>query len=591
MARISETQAKDRGNLSLTPVRPGLLQRKCGCGGSKGVTEQCDACTSNALSLQRSPMSSSQPSSVPPIIGEVLGSQGQPLDQSTRAFFEPRFGHHFSQVRVHAGARAAESARAINSLAFTLGDHIVFGERQFSPETNLGKQLLAHELTHVIQQGAAGGSRGSVAIGPADDGYEREADSVAERVLQGTGPTIPLVSSRTTPGTLTIRRKCPALSGGSTGCACTTATKPSQGTPPTKVPEFTVAGATRTQWRVGYNQRKETESPLALLKRLHISAEEPYQEGKLWTFCYCPLSQAEAASEAKHKQTELGENFSVIAKFSDQAKSYFVDAKAKCPQAIPKRTGFDIWSECFSEKQAKAFLEKFKRANVQAEVFQLDEDQFGLYFKPMSEQEAKSAGQKAASGRGGFKEGMFQVETAKSEELKTYTYGIKTSCPTGFTEKKQGFRLTTYVLAQEKEFSEDPSVKDPCGLKGKFRQKFLFQTGKVPPLGVKKEGSGESLSGKIIQYAPSGGKDCFQVVSCPKTKTGTCATAGRTVAVDKTVIPLKSTLLIEDVGLRVAEDTGGQVNGAHIDVYRGTELSAVEANKASLENKKVCVKK
>ncbi|HEU5373830.1 MAG TPA: DUF4157 domain-containing protein, partial [Ktedonobacteraceae bacterium] len=88
----------------------------------------------------------------PPIVNDVLASSGQQLDSSTRAFMEPRFGHDFSQIRVHSDTRAAESARAINALAYTVGSNIVFGAGQYTPQTGEGRQLLAHELTHVVQQ-------------------------------------------------------------------------------------------------------------------------------------------------------------------------------------------------------------------------------------------------------------------------------------------------------------------------------------------------------------------------------------------------------------------------------------------------------
>jgi len=91
---------------------------------------------------------------VPPVVHEVLNTSGQQLSAETRAFFEPRFGRDFSQVRVHTDAKAAESAQAINALAYTAGQNIVFGEGQYAPGANQGKRLLAHELTHVIQQSA-----------------------------------------------------------------------------------------------------------------------------------------------------------------------------------------------------------------------------------------------------------------------------------------------------------------------------------------------------------------------------------------------------------------------------------------------------
>ena len=92
-------------------------------------------------------------SSVPDAIDTMVNSEAaQPLDRATRAFMEPRFGHDFSKVRVHTDVRAAESARAVNALAYTVGRDIVFGEGQYAPGTDVGRQLLAHELTHTIQQ-------------------------------------------------------------------------------------------------------------------------------------------------------------------------------------------------------------------------------------------------------------------------------------------------------------------------------------------------------------------------------------------------------------------------------------------------------
>ena len=81
-----------------------------------------------------------------------LKGGGQPLDTATRTFFEPRFGHNFSQVRVHTDSQASESAKSINSRAYTLGNDIVFGSPGYSPRSGAGQRLLAHELTHVVQQ-------------------------------------------------------------------------------------------------------------------------------------------------------------------------------------------------------------------------------------------------------------------------------------------------------------------------------------------------------------------------------------------------------------------------------------------------------
>jgi hypothetical protein len=88
----------------------------------------------------------------PPVVHETLESAGQPLDTTTRAFMERRFGLDFSQVRIHTDARAAESARAVNALAYTVGRDVVFDTSQYAPGTDAGKRLLAHELAHVAQQ-------------------------------------------------------------------------------------------------------------------------------------------------------------------------------------------------------------------------------------------------------------------------------------------------------------------------------------------------------------------------------------------------------------------------------------------------------
>src|SRR6185437_6815 len=81
-----------------------------------------------------------------------LSSKGAPLPESTRNFFEPRFGYDFSNVKIHNDTNAAKSSESINALAYTFGNNIVFNEHQFSPESESGKKLLAHELTHVVQQ-------------------------------------------------------------------------------------------------------------------------------------------------------------------------------------------------------------------------------------------------------------------------------------------------------------------------------------------------------------------------------------------------------------------------------------------------------
>jgi hypothetical protein len=82
-----------------------------------------------------------------------LRGSGQPLPESVRAFFEPRFGHDFSQLRLHTDAKAKRLTSAMNARAFTTGRDIVFGARQYDLRSDTGRRLMAHELTHVVQQG------------------------------------------------------------------------------------------------------------------------------------------------------------------------------------------------------------------------------------------------------------------------------------------------------------------------------------------------------------------------------------------------------------------------------------------------------
>lgn len=124
------------------------------------------------------------PLAAPPVVHEVLGEQGRPLNAETRALMESRFGHDFSKVRIHADGKAAESAQAVNATAYTVGSDIVFGTGQYTPETNEGKELMAHELTHVVQQG-----QGSTPPAPlADSQLEQEAHRAASMLAQGNSP-------------------------------------------------------------------------------------------------------------------------------------------------------------------------------------------------------------------------------------------------------------------------------------------------------------------------------------------------------------------------------------------------------------------
>jgi hypothetical protein len=122
------------------------------------ISRQCAPCEAAEEELQKKEAGTSDATlgEASASVDEVLRSSGQPLDAASRAFFEPRLGHDFSRVRIHADPTATLSARSLAAHAYTVGTHVVFGAGQYEPSTNSGRHLLAHELTHVVQQHASG---------------------------------------------------------------------------------------------------------------------------------------------------------------------------------------------------------------------------------------------------------------------------------------------------------------------------------------------------------------------------------------------------------------------------------------------------
>lgn len=182
------------------------LQRKCACGGTPGANDECETCNSGkflqtklAIGASDDPLEqeadrvadqvlampeNSTVSAAPPRIqrytgqatgetgtatGEtgtapasvdrVLASSGRPLDATLQQDMGQRFGHDFSRVRVHSGSEAEQSARDVSAHAYTVGYNLIFGAGQFAPETHAGRRLIAHELTHVVQQSSSDGDR------------------------------------------------------------------------------------------------------------------------------------------------------------------------------------------------------------------------------------------------------------------------------------------------------------------------------------------------------------------------------------------------------------------------------------------------
>lgn len=118
---------------------------------------KCKACEEEDKHVHRKESNSAEVNGSAELDSYVssLNSSGQQMPQSSRQFFEPRFGHDFSNVKIHTDSVAAKSAQSINALAYTTGNNIVFNSGQYAPDSDTGRRLMAHELTHVIQQGGS----------------------------------------------------------------------------------------------------------------------------------------------------------------------------------------------------------------------------------------------------------------------------------------------------------------------------------------------------------------------------------------------------------------------------------------------------
>ncbi len=159
--------------------------------------------------MQTPETASKGPGIAPPIVHRVLGSGGgKPLDPALRHGFEARLGHDLAGVRLYTGGEAAESARAVNARAYSVGQDIVFGSGAYAPGTDRGQRLLAHELTHTIQQSGSrtvGLSR-ELAVGAMDDVSEREAEAVANAISPLTHPASGSHQPAPAPGRSMVRR-------------------------------------------------------------------------------------------------------------------------------------------------------------------------------------------------------------------------------------------------------------------------------------------------------------------------------------------------------------------------------------------------
>jgi hypothetical protein len=167
-------------------------------GGSGGTCTECEE--KQAAQVSRKVSSDQGSVDRPALVDDVVASPGRPLDDSVRSWIEPRAGRSFAGVRVHSDSRAAESARAVSALAYTVDRHVVFGEGQYQPSTQAGRKLIAHELAHVVQQSESGGGNlampAAKTVVPADHPSEAAADRMADAL---TSPATPVPAAGAAP--------------------------------------------------------------------------------------------------------------------------------------------------------------------------------------------------------------------------------------------------------------------------------------------------------------------------------------------------------------------------------------------------------
>jgi hypothetical protein len=187
--------AKTSPSLRFASAGTTVLQRKCSCGGTPGPSGECEECRRKRLQRKSGSAKAESGNSTfaPPIVHEVLRSPGEPLDFATRAFFEPRFGHDLSHIRIHTGERPTQSAKAVGALAYTVGPEVVFAREHYAPHTTEGRVLLGHELAHTMQQGRATPDA-PITVGT-HEYAEREANEASRMIAENRGLKVGMRSS------------------------------------------------------------------------------------------------------------------------------------------------------------------------------------------------------------------------------------------------------------------------------------------------------------------------------------------------------------------------------------------------------------
>jgi hypothetical protein len=149
---VDDPLEREADGIAEQVVRAPSAQIKVACGGRGAGSSEVKSEQGADILRRRPGVEHIHRSEVPATVHKVLTSPGQPLDSAARAFMEPRFGYDLSKVRIHSDALAANSARSIGAVAYTVGSQIVFGAGRLAPATTEGRALLAHELAHVLQQ-------------------------------------------------------------------------------------------------------------------------------------------------------------------------------------------------------------------------------------------------------------------------------------------------------------------------------------------------------------------------------------------------------------------------------------------------------
>lgn len=178
---IGRSNVQSTTKTSVNAMNSGVLDRKCHCG-NHSTGGECARCSAMQGVLQRKPLLGESTPAVPRIVYDVLTSPGRPLERPTQGLMERHFQRDFSAVRIHTDATAVESAQAVNARAYTVERHVVFGAGGHLPDTSKGRHLLAHELSHVVQQRAAEPS-GQLTIGDNHAPQERGAEAQAQRAM------------------------------------------------------------------------------------------------------------------------------------------------------------------------------------------------------------------------------------------------------------------------------------------------------------------------------------------------------------------------------------------------------------------------